>query len=114
MGAASAPLQVRQQWLGAFGHLAETDRPSLRFLADALDAKLASYGSSLSDDEALLERTERTASSARLRCAVVVRMAEKRALERWLRMVHGRVANLGPYGPGEDAANRMKAARDEL
>ncbi|KAL1520295.1 hypothetical protein AB1Y20_021887 [Prymnesium parvum] len=92
IGVASADPQLRSHWLSRLVRGALEDEASLRFLAEALRWKLRNYTTSAEHDELLLHR--KVFSGEEMECALLVRLAEKRAIGRWLSETQASVSGL--------------------
>lgn len=93
---APAEAQMALQDLPGFIRTASKDGEARRFLLSALEARLAEYATSIKEDAKLLAAQRKrkakakhadavkSASAMRKRCAIVLRLAEKRILQSWV------------------------------
>ena len=100
-------------WLGASAQQLVSDAPTITFLRGALRRRAAEYTTTLREDEALLaaEGTEGGEGGERRKCALAVRLAEKRILSSWHAWA---TQQLGDGGVGGGGARGGAASKQEL
>lgn len=114
-----APPQARH-WLASVAEHGRESGEALRFLRQAVRSAVRQYATNATEDEAILRAMAAQAAASgtapgtsgrvRARCAVVVRLAEKRLLGRWDERVTASLRALGGEGEGE-GQGRGGAAR---
>ena len=96
----------------AYARHAEQLESVRRYVRSLVLARLAEYPTSAAQDDVLLAELPSTGKEhERRRCAILLRRAEKRLLERWLLLLddeRGRVAEADGQAPGQPQRSPMK------